>query len=245
MDRKNMADIHDILGTVSHRKFKYPDGKWHYYQEWNRVLFFHWAAPAEVLRKAVPKGLELDLFEGKAWISLVPFTMENIRPRQLPPFAPISDFHEVNLRTYVIHNNIPGVYFISIEAQKWLSAKLSKGISGLPYEKSVIRRSHGKYVAANALKKFSLDVEYAIGEAVGKKSGLESFLTERYALYLGQNGKLFRYDTHHREWKIKSVDIKKLHLDYKIPGLDLAGKQPEIVHYSDGVEVIAWQKIAL
>lgn len=240
-----MGKIQDILSQISHRTIELPKGKWHYYQEWNHVLFFHWAIDAEVLKPLIPAGVDLDLFEGKAYLSLVPFTMQNIRPSFLPAFSPVSDFHEINLRTYVSNGGKEGVYFINIESQKWFSALLSRILSGLPYENANIVRSEGKYRSSNVFKKFALDIEFAVKEDIVEKSPIEKFLTERYALFLEQHGQLFRYDIHHKEWKIKTLDVKKLQLDYKLPGLDLAGKSPDLVHYSDGVEVIAWKKVAL
>ena len=206
------------------------------------MLFFHWQVDAAILKPLIPDGLELDLFEGRAYLSLVPFTMQNIRPRLLPAFAPVSDFHEINLRTYVKRNGKSGVYFINIEAQKGISAWLSRNLSGLPYEKSTIQRSQGRYVSSNAFRKFFLDVEFAIDKKIAAKTDLEKFLTERYALFLERRGNLYRYDIHHQEWEIHSIDLKKLHLDYRLPGLELLGKQPDLAHYSSGVEVIAWKK---
>jgi len=237
-----MGKISDIISDIAHRPWEIPKHGWHYYQQWNQVLFFHWKIPAESLQPLLPKNLELDTFDGDAWISLVPFTMQKIRPRYLPAFAPVSDFHEINLRTYVIKDGKPGVYFINIEAQKRLSAFLSRRLSGLPYEKSIIVRGVNTYKAENRLKQFFLDVEFAAKEAVTSKTPLEKWLTERYALYVDESGQLFRFDTHHREWKIRLIDIKKLNLNYKIGAIDLAAKKPDLAHYSDGVEVIAWKR---
>ncbi|HUP13193.1 MAG TPA: DUF2071 domain-containing protein, partial [Niastella sp.] len=61
-----------------------PKGRWRYYQEWNHTLFLHWSLPVNVLRSAVPKNLDIDLFDGQAWVSVVAFTMQKIRPRNLP-----------------------------------------------------------------------------------------------------------------------------------------------------------------
>jgi len=103
--------IKDILNTTAHRPWKMPSENWKYYQEWNNVLFMHWQVELEALRPLVPKDMEIDLFGGKPWVSLVAFTMQKIRPKQLPSFPPISDFDEINIRTYVHYNGKPGVYF--------------------------------------------------------------------------------------------------------------------------------------
>lgn len=242
---KQMGKISKILKQITHRPWEIPKSGWLYYQQWNHVLFFHWAVDAEILKPLIPEGLELDLFEDKAYISLVPFTMQQIRPRFLPAVSFVSDFHEINLRTYVTKDHKPGVYFLNIESEKPLATFLSRNLSGLPYEKALIERKEGKYTSSNSFKKFFLDVDFAIKEAIAEKSEIQNFLTERYALFLERGGRLFRYDIHHLEWKIRTLEIKKLHLDYRLPGLDLANKQPDLVHYSDGVEVVAWRKVVV
>ncbi|HUH26163.1 MAG TPA: DUF2071 domain-containing protein, partial [Flavobacterium sp.] len=117
-----MYTIKELLQHTEHRPWKHPKQTYSYYQEWNNALFFHWKVDKEELQKQLPKNLELDLYEGEAWISLVPFTMQKIRPRLLPSLSFISDFDEINLRTYVVKNGKPGVYFLNIEAGKKLSA---------------------------------------------------------------------------------------------------------------------------
>ncbi|WP_083634256.1 YqjF family protein [Saccharicrinis aurantiacus] len=118
--------IREILNTTERRPWKMPTEKWKFYQEWNNVIFLHWQVELSELKKFVPKELEIDLYGGKPWVSVVAFTMEKIRPKNLPSFALISDFDEVNIRTYVKANNKTGVYFLSIEGGKKLSCKVAK-----------------------------------------------------------------------------------------------------------------------
>lgn len=237
-----MTEISTILKDTGHRPWELPEGRWQYYQEWNEALFFHWKIPHEILRKLVPADLELDEFEGENWISLVPFTMQKIRPRGLPALSFISDFHEINLRTYVIKDNKPGVYFLNIEAEKHLSAWISRTASGLPYEKANIQRSKGIYYSSNKNKGFSLQVEFNIEEPVLRKSALERWLTERYCLYLEQHDQLFRYEIHHQEWQLNAIKLKKLELKYQLHGIILEERKPDLIQYSSGVKVLAWAK---
>lgn len=236
-----MSKTAQILADTNHRPYPYPDATWTFYQEWNRALFLHWEIPVALLRNIVPKRLNIDTFKGKAYVSVVPFTMEKIRPRFLPSVGFISNFHEINVRTYVELDSKKGVYFLSMEAQKWLSAFVSKKMSGLPYEKSEIWRSKNAYRSHNRKNQFKLDVEFSIGAAIPQKTELENWLTERYCLYLDQNNKLYRYDVHHRPWELKSMQIERLHIDYRIGPLSIS-KAPDLANYSDGVKVLAWQK---
>ena len=91
--------IQEILKKTEHRPWSLPDANWKFYQEWNDAVFLHWQVDESELKKLVPADLEIDRYEGKSWVSLVAFTMEKVRPKFLPPFPPISNFHEINIRT--------------------------------------------------------------------------------------------------------------------------------------------------
>ena len=231
-----------ILSFKSHRDYEYPQQSWMYYQEWNRVLFLHYQVPVELLRDLIPKELTIDSFEGTAYISIVPFTMENIRPRFLPSLNFVSNFGEINVRTYVVKDGRSGVYFLNIEAEKYLSAFLSKKLSGLPYEKSNIKITGSKYISQNINKGFFLDTEYTIGEKIQNKTALDLWLTERYCLYVDNKDSLFRYEIHHEEWDLNTVQLKKLDLNYEIGKLKVT-ESTDLVHYSKGVKVLAWNKV--
>jgi uncharacterized protein YqjF (DUF2071 family) len=237
-----MTDISQIITATDHRPFELPIGKWKYYQEWNNALFLHWTIPLEVLQSCVPQKLKLDNFNGDFYVSLVAFTMQKIRPKNLPAIKYISDFHEINLRTYICNDGKRGVYFLNIEAGKMLSAFIAKSLSGLPYEKANINRTKNKYRSTNNNKCYHLDTEFEIGQDLSDKTDLDKWLTERYCLYFDKDNEIFRYDIHHKEWRIKTVNISRLNLSYKIGGLNLSDRKPNLTHYSDGVKVIAWRR---
>src|SRR5213592_3708461 len=96
-----------------------PQGKPAMAMRWLHLLFMHWPAPAAMLRPLVPAALEIDEFEGNAWVGLIPFTMRDVRPTWLPnlPFGlGVHHFHECNVRTYVTYRGEPGVWFFSLDA---------------------------------------------------------------------------------------------------------------------------------
>ena len=234
-------NIKQILAETNHRDWQYPKKSWRYYQEWNKALFFHYRIDKEILKELVPNDLEIDEIDGSAWVSLVAFTMEKIRPRFLPAFSPISDFDEINLRTYVTKNEKPGVYFLSIEAGKLFSAILAKSLSGLPYEKSKINRTENSYQANHQKRNFSLLADFHVGMEMKHKTELDLFLTERYCLYLEENNQLFRYEIQHLPWKINQLELEFLTIDYQLQELNIDSR-PDLVHYSEGVQVVAWEK---
>ncbi|WP_207533235.1 YqjF family protein [Desertivirga arenae] len=240
-----MSFITDTLTSIAHRPWALPKGRWSYYQEWNNALFLHYVVPVEILRSLVPGMLELDTYQGQAWVSVVAFKMENIRPRRFPALSFLSNFWEINVRTYVIKGNKRGVYFLNIEAEKLLSAFISRNLSGLPYEKSNISvstsSSSNLFIASNIAKDFKLKADFEVQEKIIAKSNLDNWLTERYCLYLPRENKLFRYEIHHEEWEIAKVLLKRLDINYKIEKLEISST-PDLVHYSKGVRVLAWQR---
>lgn len=230
----------DFLTDTAHRPWQLPKGKWQYYQQWNDALFLHFKVDDNSLRKLVPLGLSLDDFQGNYYVSLVAFKMEKIRPRLLPSWSYISDFYEINLRTYVKKQDKSGVYFLNIEAEKALSAKIARMLSGLPYEKSNIRRTLNRYHNQNKIKGFELDVEFSVGDKINTKTPLDCWLTEKYCLYLQDKDQHLRFNIHHREWDLHQVILKNIDLQYHISELKLCETDVIAAHYSSGVEVVSW-----
>lgn len=235
-----MTGIDDIISDISHRPYPLPEGQWKYYQEWNQVLFFHWAVPFEVLRKCVPERLQVDEFDGNCYVSLVAFKMQKLRPGFLPALSLVSDFEEINLRTYIDNDNKKGVYFLSIEAGKALSTFLARAISGLPYIKSVIERTDKMIGSTNSRTGLHFATAFSVKQELEHKKELDKWLTERYCLYLDKGDRFYRYDIHHKEWGLRSVEVSRLELNYKAGDFELSGRQPDLTHYSDGIKVVAW-----
>lgn len=240
-----MSRIQRILKQTQHRPWELPNGKWQYYQEWNNALFFHWEVPLEQLRPLVPESFPLDHSEGKYYVSLVAFSMEHIRPRNLPAVSLLSDFHEINVRTYIDLDGKKGVYFLNIEAEKVLSAFVARKLSGLPYEKADIQFAPGAYRSVNPAKGFQLDTRFALAAPIKHKTALDLWLTERYCLYLDRDNEYFRFDIHHPEWDLQHVNLEKADVNYQIGGIKLSPNDPFLVHYSKGVSVLSWKKTKL
>ena len=235
--------IPEILETTQHRLSKPPTESWKYYQEWNEALFLHWQVELEELKRLVPKELEIDLFEGKAWVSIVAFKMERIRPKNLPSFPPISNFEEINIRTYVKSNDKAGVYFLSIEGGKKISCLIARGVSQLPYRYSEIERFNNEIHSNNAQFNDSLIAQFTCGEKIIAKTALDTWLTERYALTQDTEKTINEFEIHHLEWTLNKVDLKKLEFNYSKFANLIKGK-PDITQYSEGVKVLAWGRHA-
>lgn len=133
-----------------------PAGSWALAMRWTDLLFMHWPIEPEVLREAVPFDFDLDLYDGKAWVGVVPFRMQSTRPRFCPPIPqkvlPVSpsSFPELNVRTYVTVNvkengltqQLPGVLFFSLDAASKSAVRMAKLGFNLPYFDAKMKVQH-------------------------------------------------------------------------------------------------------
>ena len=232
-------NIEEILRSTDHRLRPIPTNSWSYYQEWNNAIFLHWEVELSELKKHVPKELQIDTFQGKPWVSVVAFTMEKIRPKNLPYFNPISNFHEINIRTYVKANGKTGVYFLSIEAAKRVSCFVARKISNLPYRYSKIKRSFNTFESHNNQHNEHLKINFSIKKEQVEKTSLDSWLTERYALFQEHRNQINEFEIHHLAWPLYSIKMNAIDLNY--PRFDrLLNGQPHKISYSKGVKVLSW-----
>lgn len=222
-------------------------------QSWHDLLFAHWPVPIESLRQALPSALEIDTFDGEAWIGIVPFRMSGVRLRGTPALPWISAFPELNLRTYVKHGDKPGVWFFALEAGNPLAVAIARGWFHLPYF-----RAHMKLAAAG---EGSDDIHYAsrrthrgaapaelvarygpTGPAYSARRGtLEHWLTERYCLYAAAGERLFRGEIHHPPWPLQPAhaEFERCTLP-RAHGLVLPATQP-LLHFARRLDVIIWR----
>lgn len=123
-----------VLSIGEHRPYPLPKGPWAISMSWHDLLFMHWPVPVEALRPHVPPALTLDTFDGSAaWLAVVPFRMSGVRPHFLPAVPALSNFPELNLRTYVTHAGKPGIWFFSLDAHNKVAVRLARATFGLPY----------------------------------------------------------------------------------------------------------------
>ena len=227
----------DILNHTQNRNYPLPRRPWKYYQEWHDVLMMHYIAERDYLEKLLPEGLVLDTFGGKAWVSLFVFAVKKLRPRFLPPLPYVSNFNEVNLRTYVTRDGIPGIYMLSIEANKLIDVLIPRWFLGIPYVLTSIYRRSGYFFAENTSGK-NLEAEFTRSHPVNDKSQLDRWLTERHALYVNHAKKIYRFDIHHKEWELNEAHISGIRQNYTIGITPL--QRPDRCHYSKQARVLVW-----
>jgi uncharacterized protein len=238
-----------ILDDVAHRPWRMPKGPWLMTQTWHDLLFAHWPVDAEVLRALVPPEFPLDVFDGTAWLGVVPFHMTNVAPRGVPSLPWISEFPELNVRTYVRVGDKPGIYFFSLDAGSALAAQAAKSLLNLPYfvaKMNVLgngttidydsqREAHA--VAATFSATYRPD-----GPLFQATSGsLEYFLTERYCLYnLDHQGAPYQLEIHHPPWQLQRAQAAfTRNTMADAAGVPLPDVQP-LLHFSRRQDMVAW-----
>ena len=230
----------DILKHTRHRTYPYPSRPWSFYQEWNQAIFMHWEVPIEKLQPLIPNPFKLDSLNGKTWISLVAFNMNHIGIRSVLKIPHISDFHEINIRTYITYKDKPAVYFLNMEGSKKSSCRVLKSLSKFPYQYSKMSRNAFSFQSKNKIN----DAFYAEFRLPGNqisKDEIDIWLTERYAVFFKHKNKILEYDVHHKEWPLEAIDIKNIKINY--PKFNhLLNNSPDKVHYSKGVQVLTWNK---
>ena len=123
----------DLVDDVGHRPWPLPVQPWIMKQSWHDLLFAHWPVPVDAMRARVPPGLEIDTFDGAAWLGVIPFHMTNVAPRAVPALPWVSAFPELNVRTYVTCEGKAGVYFFSLDAANPLAVAVARAMFHLPY----------------------------------------------------------------------------------------------------------------
>lgn len=248
-----MFEPHESLAHQAHRPWALPKGPWIMQQTWEQLLFAHWPVPLSALRAHVPDALEIDTFEGQAWIGVVPFYMAHVKPRFLPSVPALSFFAELNVRTYVTYQGKPGVWFFSLEASNPLAVAIARKGFHLPYFNAHMRcysqqtsPQHIRYYSQRTHKGASaarFEAEYGptAGVKLAIKGTLDHWLTERYALYSqSKAGQLYCGEIHHGPWPLQAAEAD-ISVNTMTAGISLAlPDTPPLLHYAERIAVVVW-----
>ena len=240
----------EILNQVDHRPWALPRAPWVGFQSWQQELFAHWPVEGAALRAALPPGLELDTFDGQAWVGATPFIIRHSHIRGLPPLPPIAEYLELNLRTYVRHDDMPGVWFFSLDASSRTAVLGGRTLYRLPYFSAEMRLTERagpvaevEYQSRRPDGSAAFRARYA---AAGPPShatpgSLDHFLFERYLLYAGlHRGGLLRAHVHHAPWPLQPADTEVDAEDLLRAAGIAADVQPALLHYSERQDTLIW-----
>jgi uncharacterized protein YqjF (DUF2071 family) len=216
---------------------------------WHDLLFLHWPIQPELIRPLIPRDLELDTFDGSAWLGVVPFRMTGVRPRYLPAVAGLA-FPEMNVRTYVWTPGRSGIWFFSLDAANRLAVRAARIWHRLPYYDARIavqwERGSVHYHSIRVDKK-SAGAEFhasykPTGEVYRSAPGtLDRWLTDRYCFYTtGRGDQLHYVDIHHLPWPLQPAEVE-LHVNTMTSplGIKLPDTAP-LAHFARRLDVIAW-----
>lgn len=241
---------------TSHSPRPLPFGRWAMTQRWNDLLFAHWPVPASSLTPLLPQGVHVDTYQGSAWLGVVPFWMDRIKFRGVPPIPFAQRFPELNLRTYVRdqETNTPGVYFLSLDAGNPLAVMFARTFYSLPYhwaEMQLVQRSEREFSFYSRRRLSNRPVLFkaryrGLGPtrklAESRAGSLEFFLTERYQLFTNSStGQPMRASIHHIPWPLEEAEAEIEQNDLAAAvGLKLPNQKP-VLHYSRRLAVYVWQ----
>ena len=205
------------LARTEHRPYPLAAGMWRLRQRWLDLLFAHWPIPVEELRAKLPAGLEPDVFDGSAWLGVVPFRMDQVRSRVLGaetvsvPWT--TSFLELNLRTYVRSKKTgrQGVYFFALDCSSAFSVLGARALFHLPYfpAQMAMAKAGGVFgyssrrILSGAAAEFGGSYGPAGPVALTVPRTLEAFLTERYCLFTTFLGRLLVGEIHHLPWPLQ------------------------------------------
>ena len=252
----------NIVHEVLHRPWPLPRKPWIMKQSWHDLLFAHWPVAVSTLAERMPRELALDLFDGTAWLGVVPFHMTNVAPRALPTPPWTSAFPELNVRTYVTHGGKPGVYFFSLDAASRLAVAVARALFHLPYHRAAMTvavdgdwiRYESRRTADGSAARFGARYRPA-GTVFHPIPGtLEYFLTERYCLYTVDAPaaiapqtrsraarRVARLEIHHPPWALQpaeaTIDVNTM---AEASGITLPATAP-LLHFSKRQDVVVWR----
>lgn len=213
------------------------------FQHWDQALFIHWAIPPERLRAHLDPRLDVDVFGGRAYLSIIPFAVRGFRARFAPPLPGLSRYLELNLRTYVRWNGQHGVCFFSLDASR-SALVLPPWVVGLPYFRARMKRSHlggdlrfeSRRVLTRHPASFRCHWRVGASRPFAEPGSLDHFLVERRALFsVAPTGALLRIDIRHEMWPLREVELVELE-ETLSAAAGLPGPAEEVLlHYSPGV----------
>lgn len=211
---------------------------------WETLTFLHWDYPVDTVQRLLPSGLQVEPWEGRAWVGLVPFYMR-VRPPAGPALPGLTTFPETNVRTYVVGpNGRPGVWFFSLDAANPPAVAAARLAYGLPYYLARMQvRRHSDAVTYRSTRvgagRAEVEIEVVPGGPIDadQLNEFDHYLTARFRLWSVNRRLVMMSDAEHPPWPLRHAAITRLHQNLvEQAGLPHPTGDP-IVHYSDGVDV--------
>ncbi len=206
------------LSNAARRRMLAKAGEPLFLARWDRAVFIHYEADPAILQREVPFPLELR--DGRAFVSLVAFTLLRMRPRRGGRlgewlFKPIASHEFLNVRTYVRHAGEPGIFFLAEWLSNPLSVRLGPRSFGLPYRFGHLKYQHahddGEILGTVTAREGQLEYRAqlpAAGFDPSEAESLTQFLLERYTAFTCQRGRRRLFRVWHAPWEQAPIEIE-------------------------------------
>jgi uncharacterized protein len=224
-----------------------PDGSAVMEQRWEKILFLHWPVPEVVIRSLVPAPLEIDTFDHSGWMGITPFRLTRLRIPPMPVIPGFDAFNELNVRTYVHYQGMPGIYFLSLDASKLIPAVAARIFYQLPYFSAEIDYSDLEGAYTFRMKRdldpdagFRANWRRGVRLRAPDTESLAFFLIERYGFFAVTGNTVSLTRAYHSPWILEEAMVENcestLHKGLGMPELTTT----PLTHFSDGVDVQLW-----
>jgi uncharacterized protein YqjF (DUF2071 family) len=215
-------------------------------QGWYDLAYVHFRYPVHEVARLLPAGLEVDTFDGDAWVGLIPFSMRAVGLPRLPAVPYLGNFSEVNVRTYVRRNGVPGVWFFSLDVDRLLPAVVARLTYRLPYcWGRTTHRREGDQLVTDVDRRWPRPAGAAttmlrvrMGDPIAEPDDLAVFLSARWGLFsAGRSGRLRYAPVDHPRWPLHTAEIVSID-DHLVTAAGLPSPETEPhVMWSPGVPV--------
>lgn len=182
---------------------------------WQDGMFVHWPVDPDRLRPHVPAPLELETYDGSAWLSLLPFVLADAGLRGSPDATRLT-FPELNCRTYVQFDGTRGLYFFSIDVDQPLIPLLVGGLTRLPcYSATIDLQKHGGTIDFQSVRdrpndppaRFSISLRPTGEPAPTDAGSLDYWLAERRRMYDPAGDEVLYAEIAHDPWALQPADL--------------------------------------
>jgi uncharacterized protein len=192
------------------------------------------------VHRLLPPGVEPDLHEGSAWVSVVAFVMLGTRLCAGPKRPTLPPIPELNVRTYVRVDDVPGIWFLTLDTSSRPFIAVGRALYGLAYRRSHMRVADEdsliSYVSAAPDASFSAAYRPAGPASLAAPGSLDHFLAERYRLFARRRGHLVTAEVVHEPWLLQPAEARIPVNRMAPPGLSFEGEP--LVRFACGVDAL-------
>jgi uncharacterized protein YqjF (DUF2071 family) len=247
--------MREFMIRTSHRPRPLPAGRWAISQRWNDTLFAHWPVSPANVAPLLPVGFLPDLFQGSAWLGIIPHRMDRIKVRGIPQIPGARGFLKLAVRLCVREEQRgdQGVYFLSTEASNLFAVCAACIFSGHPYhwaEMQLEQRTEREFefysrrmIASPAVvfkaRYRGLGLSRRLLES--RPGSLEYFLNERYSVYsLDRSGRTVRAGLHAVVSPLEDAEAQIEQNDLPAAlGIQLGDEEP-VLYYARRMAAYVW-----